>query len=91
MIERYDTSTGSLIGSTWVSPGIAAELDMAGNRIVYRTGRTIRLMDAITGAKQILLQPSFTPIGLSIEGRRVAWAVNRKVGNAIMAITLPSQ
>jgi hypothetical protein len=89
MIERYDAGTGALLGSTWVSPGIAAELDMAGNRIVYRTGRAIRLMDAITGAKQLLLQPSFKPIGLSIEGRRVAWAVNRDDGGRIMAVTLP--
>ena len=89
MIERYDTDTGALLGSTWVSPGIAAELDMAGNWIVYRTGRMIQLMNAISGAKQLLLQPSFTPIGLSIEGRRVAWAVDGKAGSAIKAITLP--
>lgn len=85
-IERYDSSTGAFVGSTPVSASVADELDIAGPNIVYRTGMNIRLLDAETGAKSLLLRASSVPIGLSIENRRVAWAVNRNGKGYIRAI-----
>ena len=41
-IERYNAGTGAFIASTSISRAAAAELDIAGNRIVFRTGRQIR-------------------------------------------------
>jgi hypothetical protein len=78
-IERYSVTTGSLVGSTWVRR-TAWRLDMSGSHIVYENGSDIRLLDAETGARR-LLRRTRTPliIGVSIEGRRVAWAVNRRV------------
>jgi hypothetical protein len=88
-IERYDAGTGALLGSTWVSPATASELDIGVGGIVFRTGREIRLMDPVTGAKRLIWKAAVVPIGLSIEGRRVAWAVNRHGKGYIRAITLP--
>jgi hypothetical protein len=91
-IERYALATGALLGSTPVSSATVAELDLAGTRIVFRTGRTIRLLDARSGRTRRLLTTGARPIGLSIEGRRVAWAVNRRFqgrgSGRIQSITL---
>jgi hypothetical protein len=75
-IVRYSVATGDLVGATWVRRTTADELDMAGRRIVYRTGNAIRLLDAVTGTKTGLWTTKTPPIGVSIEGQRVAWAVN---------------
>lgn len=75
-IERRDASTCALLGSTPVARGVADELDKASNTIVYRQGRFIGAVDATTGAKRPLWRAAVEPIGLSIEGRRVAWVAN---------------
>jgi hypothetical protein len=83
-IERYSVATGSLVGSTWVSRRTANRLDMSGSRILYRTGTAIRLLDADTGIKRLLARTtSIFPIGVSIEGARVAWATNRWEGRRL--------
>jgi hypothetical protein len=87
-IERYDAGTGALLGSTWVTPSTAPELDIGAGGIVFRSGRDIRLMDPVTGAKRLIWKATAVPIGLSIEGRRVAWAVNRFGKGYIRAIVL---
>jgi hypothetical protein len=74
-IEWYDLS-GTLVGSANVRAD-ARRLDMAGPRVVYRTRRTIRLLDIRTEERTVIARPASSPIGLSIEGRRVAWAQNR--------------
>ena len=53
-------------------PGIAA----AGTNVVYRPGKTIYLLDAKNLTARVLAQAHSVPIGLSIEGHRVAWAEN---------------
>jgi hypothetical protein len=74
-IERYDAATGAFTGSTPVAAG-ATDLDMSGTTVVYRLGRQIHALNAATGSDGVLRTSMGTPIGLSIEGRRVAWAVN---------------
>jgi hypothetical protein len=93
-IQRYSAVDGTLIGSTWVSPGIANELDMAGETIVFRTGPTIRTMDVETGQKSALWIAPVIPVDLSIEGKRIAWAENPasvggRVPGRIRAVLLP--
>jgi hypothetical protein len=57
---------------------------MSGSRILYRTGTAIRLLDADTGIKRLLARTtSIFPIGVSIEGARVAWATNRWEGRRL--------
>jgi hypothetical protein len=88
-IERYSVTTGSLVGSTWVRRGTASRLDMSGSRIVYRIGRDIRLLEAKTGATRLLWRTgTLFPIGVSIEGRRVAWAINKWKRGKIRALWL---
>jgi hypothetical protein len=74
-IDWYDLS-GTLVGSAKVRED-AQSLDMAGPRVVYRTGHKIRLLDIRTQERTVISRPTSSPIGLSIEGRRVAWAQNR--------------
>ena len=88
-VERYDAVTGALLGATPLSRGVTPDLDIAGEWIVYRTGRAIRLIDAVTGAKQLLFIAPVTPLGLSIESRRVAWAENRSGRGRVRSVMAP--
>ena len=49
---------------------------MSRSRIVYRVGLSIRAISAATGASSVLASAKAEPVGLSIEGTRVAWAEN---------------
>ena len=75
-IERYNAATGSLIGSGTVPRATAPVLGIADSRIVYRVGKAIWLLNAMSGRTQLLHTAAATPVGLSVEGRRVAWAEN---------------
>ena len=72
-IEWYATATGAPLGSK-AAAGAAPLLSASGDLIVFRTGRKIRLLDTAGGTTRVLATAAATPIGLSIEGRRVAWA-----------------
>lgn len=88
-IERYDTLTGALIGTT---AGIAAgdSLSLSGNTLVFSVGgRKIEAMDADTGAQRVLAVSPGAPIGLSVAGKRVAWAVNVHGHGRVLSVTLP--
>jgi hypothetical protein len=75
VIERYAIPTGTLV-STPVNVNVALEvLDIAGKWIVYHVGREIRIVDDL-GGDRLLTVALRDPIGVSIEGRRVAWAEN---------------
>jgi hypothetical protein len=87
-IERYAIRTGNRLGATSVSPR-ASELDISGGRIVYRTPRAIRLVNAVTGHTKLLRRIPAGAFGVSIEGRRVAWAVNAERRGRILAFMLP--
>jgi WD40-like Beta Propeller Repeat len=52
----------------------APELSAAGANVLSRTGKTIYLLDGKRGNERILAVAASKPFGLSIEGRRVAWA-----------------
>jgi hypothetical protein len=78
-IERYSITTGTLLRTTWVRRSTVSELDMAGHRILFRTGWTIRVLNARTGLVRRVVTLGGPPLGLSIEGRRVVWAGNRTI------------
>ncbi len=91
-IERYDTGTGALIGSKTVPSTVADDLTVGGLTIVYRVGQAIWLLDAISGKTRLVHTASATPIGLSIEGRRLAWAENFSATRArIQLMVVPSR
>jgi len=86
-IERYTTS-GTLRATSLVPATTAPELSISTTGIVYHVGRSIR----VVGRGQVAVAAS-APIGLSIDGRRVAWAENVHVGSALVgrvrALDLP--
>ena len=63
----------------------AADISASDKGIVYRVGRHIRIANPATGVTRLLADATSTPIGVSIEGGRVAWAENRKQGGALKA------
>lgn len=73
-IERY-SHAGALLGTTPVPTG-ATGLSATSSRVVFRVGNSIRLLNVTSGTVTRLTTAKATPIGLSIEGTRVAWAEN---------------
>ena len=84
-IERYNATSGALIATT-VVPSTAADLALGTGGPVYRVGRAIYTIRA--GHPALVWRAKAQPIGLSIEGRRVAWAVNLEGRGRIVALTL---
>jgi Tol biopolymer transport system component len=70
-------------------PASVRSVSAAGRTVVFATGHVIRRLDARTGAVTALANASRTPVGLTIEGRRVAWAENGRGGARIRAFTAP--
>jgi hypothetical protein len=89
-IERYSRHTGRLIGRTSVPATTANELVMSDAKIVYHVRRSISLLDARSGAHVLLAVAKANPIGLGIEGSRVAWAENFKNRGRIMSLMSPT-
>src|SRR6266536_1339327 len=84
VIERYDAAKGALTASV-VVPSAASDLALGTGGLVYRVGRAIYTLRA--GHPAIVWQDKAEPIGLSVEGRRSAWAVNIKGHGRIVALT----
>jgi hypothetical protein len=85
-LERYDAQDGALVGTTAVPKTTASELSTSSAGIVYRVGRKIYLLAG--GTPRLVWRAGGTPIGLSTEGTRIAWAVNLKGRGRIVAVTL---
>ncbi len=81
VIERYNAPKGELMGATTMAG--ASDLAISPAGIVFRVGRTIYAIRA--GKTAVLWRATATPIGLSIEGKRVAWAACGRV----KALNLP--
>ena len=94
-IDRYNAATGAFIASTAISRAAEAELDLSGNKILFRTGRQIRLLQHTNGDTRVLVTAYKPPIGMSIEGTRVAWvkrvvwAVNRGGRGFVRSLRIP--
>jgi hypothetical protein len=88
-IERYDAATGALLGTTG-NIAVGDGLSASGHTLVYAVGGgKIEAMDLTTGAPRVLAVSPGAPIGLSVAGNRVAWAVNVHGHGRILALTLP--
>ena len=81
VVERYNAARGELVTAATM-PG-ASHLAIGTGGIVFLVGRTIYTIRA--GHPALLWRAATKPIGLSIEGRRVAWAASGR----IKALTLP--
>jgi hypothetical protein len=72
---EFHSPAGALIRSISVPTG-ATGLSMSGTKAVFRVGKSIRIVPIGTGAVRQIAFTAATPIGLSIEGKRIAWAEN---------------
>ena len=88
VLERYapNWQGGSVIGTNTVPRGTAPRLSVSKAGIVYRVGKSIYLL--ASGKPKLVWKASGTPIGLSIEGKRIAWAENVKGRGRIVALTV---
>lgn len=85
VIERYDARTGTLLAATAVSSKVS-EISIGMRGIAYSAGSSIYLLSANT--PRLVWRSTGAPIGVSIEGRRIAWAVNGRP-SLIRAVRLP--
>jgi hypothetical protein len=89
-IERYLLADQSPVATTAVPMGTSPfGFDMAGKWIVYHKGRQIFATDR-TGTPQPVLVLQTLPIGLTIEGSRIAWAENHNGHHRIRAVAPPA-
>ena len=80
------TTGGSVPVSAKASPELAAD----DRWIVYRVGRTIRGIELPTQRVRTLARAAAQPIGLSVEGNRLAWAENLPHSARIRILSLPA-
>jgi Tol biopolymer transport system component len=85
-VEIYSPNRRSLnLGKSNAAVTVAA----FGQRLVVRIGKVILLLDARSGRLALVARASSAPVGLSIVGRRIAWAENVGRNARIRGVTLP--
>jgi hypothetical protein len=72
----YDRATGHISGSIPVPKATAPQLTTSDRVVVYRVGRTLRGVSTASHRVRLLARAATAPIGLSLEGTRLAWAEN---------------
>jgi hypothetical protein len=77
-VAWYNRASGDPAGSVPVSAKTEPQLTASDKTIVYRVGRSIRAVDIASHNLSTLARAAATPIGLSLEGSRLAWAENLK-------------
>jgi Tol biopolymer transport system component len=84
------SATGKLLRTVNVARPWFDQMSMSGRWIVFRAGNTARVVDALTGRTAVLVRTQKAYInGLSIDGRRVAWAESSSKQSRIRAVLLP--
>jgi hypothetical protein len=89
-IERYNVATAKRLSGAREDevPSNATNLGASSAGAVYRIGTTIYFLGAHELSIRALWKTTGTPIGLSIEGKRIAWAENVKGHGRIVALTI---
>ncbi|HET8528904.1 MAG TPA: hypothetical protein VFL60_08335 [Gaiellaceae bacterium] len=82
----YDRATGRPAGSLPVPGTTSPTLSATDRLIVFRVGRSIRGVDVATRRARLLARAAATPVGLSVDGDRVAWAENLKGSARVRAL-----
>lgn len=88
-IAWFNPRTGSEGGAVTVPAAVPPRLSAAGARVVYRVGRQIWVLDTAQKKRTVAATATAQPIGLSIEGRRIAWGENVGGRGRIRALQLP--
>jgi hypothetical protein len=82
----YSTTTGNVVGSVAVPPNTLPELSASDQQAVFRIGHFIHVLTFATGHSRTVAQTVGEPIGVSLEGSRLAWAENVKGRGRIRAL-----
>lgn len=80
-IDRYSLADGGLLGTT-PAPGVTPDLfAAAGDRVVFRTGRSLELLDPATGGLSTLatIPKPWQPGLVAADGRTVLWSEGRRL------------
>ncbi len=86
----YDLGTSALSGSVPVPKTTSLVLSASDQLIVFEVGRSIRGVNPTSHRVSTLTNAGSTPVGLSVEGSRVAWAENIKGRGRIRSLTVPA-
>jgi len=86
----YDLGTSALSGSVAVPTTATPVLSASDHLIVFEVGRSIRGVNPTSRRVTTLARAASTPIGLSIQGSRVAWAENIRGRGRIRGLTVPT-
>lgn len=89
VLAWYGATTGKPLGSIPVPADTSAELSASSRAVVFHVGRSIRVLYIRAHKAQTIARAATEPIGLSIEGTRIAWAENIKGQGRIRALELP--
>jgi hypothetical protein len=87
-IDRYDPTTGVPVGSTPVPAAKEHDLSIAGHRVAFRVGARIELLDTANGSVRTIARTRGDVIGLSIQGRRIAWGQNAGTHGVVRAVVV---
>jgi hypothetical protein len=84
--------SGEVLRSVTVPRPNSDFVSMSGRWLVFQPRRTGWLLDTVNGKARALAQPKGRTfiVGLSIDGRRVAWAESGARSSRIRSIVLPS-
>lgn len=82
----YDAETGRARGSIPVPTTTSPSLTASDQLIVFRVGLSIRGVSVTTHRSRLIAKATARPIGLSLEGGRLAWAENLKGLSRIRAV-----
>jgi len=83
----YDPAGGDALGEIPV-PATTTALAAGRGVVAFRVGRSIRVVEASAKRARVLTKAAETPIGLSVDGLRVAWAENVGGRGRIRAVSV---
>ena len=72
----YDAATGRVRGAVPVPKATAPALTANDRLVVFHVGRSLRAVNVATHHVRVLARTPATPVGVSLEGSRLAWAEN---------------
>lgn len=84
----YSAPIGARIGSVAVPAGTAPVLSTNDEIAVFRVGRFLHVLAFATGHSKTVAQTVGRPIGVSLDGSRLAWAENVRGRGRIRALTV---
>jgi hypothetical protein len=87
-LSWYDVTSGLRIGKVGVPRATSRDLGASDRDVVFHVGRVIEALDLASRRVHKLIKAAAPPVGLSLEGARVAWAENVKGRGRIRALSL---